>query len=178
MSSKQDEQKFIDSYGENGVNFKNFSESSQSEDNCATSQFTLLREMSTIKEELEETDPSSPNSVMELIKGNEPKKKKDNEPKVNINYVAKPLRNRSSLPNFLKAGIDEDLIEDNFSQDQDDFPSLNNVRSKNNSTAPAPVSRNVKGYKGLFKSSDRYTNNDQNTDETLQSIYKRLLKCQ
>ncbi len=144
-------------------------------------------------------------SVMSLIKGEKSTPVNFKHDSINIAHVAKPLRNRSSLISFLKEDNDAvgfaarapiDYLQDPNYQPNRQFSdySKNNYSYKNNnsyqnnklnqsrdssdnynkSNNPSENKSNGR-FSALFKSNHETSSNG---EDSLQAIYKRLLKCQ
>lgn len=201
MSKSNDEHNFVNAYGESGLNFQKFDENTDQKDELQNSPFSLIRQ---IAKEQDDKDPVSSllgsadglkdhSSVMSLIKGEKSSPVNFKQDSVNIAHIAKPLRNRSSLISFLRedndaaglmarAPVDYLLETGNYSfsdaksQSHYSDPQRNSVYEnalQNDSSKNTSKGR----YSSLFKSNSHLASSS-NSEDSLQAIYKRLLKCQ
>lgn len=115
MSTKSDELKFAEAYGEDKVKFSSFGRSTQKQEVLNNSSFALIRQIAeyqdggtTLLGHGGAQAIRDHSSVMNLIRG-----KKEPSPAassftprtaVSLVHAAKPLRNRSSLQSFLQQG--------------------------------------------------------------------------
>lgn len=198
MTKANDENNFVKAYGENEVSFQNFDENTDPQDQLQNSAFSLIRQIAKEQDEKEHPETLLGNgdglkdhdSVMSLIKGQHSTPVNFKQDPINIAHIAKPLKNRSSLISFLREDNDDvgfaarapiDYPTDNYSVNnqnralkQSNYSekySDNHSEFQNNSEKTKSKGR----FSALFKSNHETSSNN---EDSLQAIYKRLLKCQ
>ena len=204
MSKANDEHNFVKAYDENGVSFQNFDENSDEQSQLENSAFSLIRQIAKEKEQRDHPESQLGNgdglkdhdSVMSLIKGENSTPVNFKQNTVNIAHIAKPLRNRSSLISFLKEDNDAvgfaarapiDYLQEQNYQSNRQFSnnSQNNYSNKNQNNKSIEQHNNSNNsgqsnthgrFSALFKSN--HETSSSNGEDSLQAIYKRLLKCQ
>ena len=196
MTKANDEHNFVKAYEENDVSFQNFDENSEEQGGLENSAFSLIRQIAKAKDEKDNPESllgsgdglKDHDSVMSLIKGEKSTPVNFKHDSINIAHIAKPLRNRSSLISFLKEDNDAvgfaarapiDYLQDPNYQPNRQFSdySKNNYSDKYTSQERHDPSENKTNgrFSALFKSNHEASSNG---EDSLQAIYKRLLKCQ
>lgn len=201
MSKANDENNFVKAYGENEVSFQNFDENTDPQDQLQNSAFSLIRQIA--KEQDEKEYPESllgngdglkdHDSVMSLIKGQHSTPVNFKQDPINIAHIAKPLKNRSSLISFLREDNDDvgfaarapiDYPRDNYSFNNQKNDLKNSSYSEkysdkyseiHNNTNDSETTKSKGRFSALFKSNHETSSTN---EDSLQAIYKRLLKCQ
>ncbi|MGN0914740.1 MAG: hypothetical protein ACI4NE_00065 [Succinivibrio sp.] len=193
MSGMNDESWFAAAYHEKDVTFRKFDERSEERKSLNNSSFSLIRQIAEVSEKNDDSNELSAtgeglkdhDSVMSLIKGEKSKPTSFNAASVSISQAAKPLTHRSSLISFLREDNDEAGIaartplenyynpserSGRYAASQDGTVSLREYSSAQSSNGSGR-------YSSLFKSKNQQDQSS-GADDSLQSIYKRLLKCQ
>lgn len=196
MSKANDEHNFVNAYGESGVNFQNFDENTDPQDELHNSAFSLIRQIAGEQDEKDHPQPllgsadglKDHSSVMSLIKGEQSTPVNFKHDSVNIAHIAKPLRNRSSLISFLREDNDAaglmarapvDYPPQNYSsQTKRQNQYISTEQNESSVYDSLRQNDNSKGrFSALFKSNSQAALSSYSED-SLQAIYKRLLKCQ